>query len=62
MRGVQGENRETAVAERRLGVETVELDVRDESVEAGVKNVFAEAGKIDVLVNNAGIGSAVVRT
>ena len=38
---------------------TVELDVSDDaSVEAGVKKVLAEAGKIDVLVNNAGIGSA----
>jgi NAD(P)-dependent dehydrogenase (short-subunit alcohol dehydrogenase family) len=37
----------------------VELDVSDDaSVEAGVKNVLAEAGTIDVLVNNAGIGSA----
>src|SRR5206468_10497107 len=37
----------------------VELDVRDDaSVEAGVKNVLAEAGTIDVLVNNAGIASA----
>ena len=38
---------------------TVELDVNDDvSVEAGVKNVLVEAGKIDVLVNNAGIMSA----
>jgi NAD(P)-dependent dehydrogenase (short-subunit alcohol dehydrogenase family) len=37
----------------------VELDVSDDaSVEAGVKNVLAQAGKIDVLVNNAGIASA----
>src|SRR5262249_19216220 len=59
MRGVQGKNRETAEALRKLGTKTVEVDVRDDaSVEAGVKNVLAEAGKIDVLVNNAGIGSA----
>jgi short-subunit dehydrogenase len=38
---------------------TVELDVSDDaSVEAGVKEVLVEAGKFDVLVNNAGIGSA----
>jgi NADP-dependent 3-hydroxy acid dehydrogenase YdfG len=37
----------------------VELDVSDDaSVEAGVKKVLVEAGKIDVLVNNAGIMSA----
>jgi NAD(P)-dependent dehydrogenase (short-subunit alcohol dehydrogenase family) len=59
MRGVQGKNREAAEALRSLGLETVELDVSDDaSVEAGVKNVLAQAGKIDVLVNNAGIASA----
>jgi NAD(P)-dependent dehydrogenase (short-subunit alcohol dehydrogenase family) len=59
MRGVQGKNRDAAVALRKLGVKTVELDVSDDaSVKAGVKNVLAEAGKIDVLVNNAGIASA----
>jgi NADP-dependent 3-hydroxy acid dehydrogenase YdfG len=59
MRGAQGKNREAAEALRKLGINTVELDVRDDaSVEAGVKNVLAEAGNIDVLVNNAGIGSA----
>jgi NADP-dependent 3-hydroxy acid dehydrogenase YdfG len=59
MRGVQGKNREAAEALRKLGIKTVELDVSDDaSVEAGVKNVLVEAGKIDVLVNNAGIMSA----
>src|SRR2546430_7598291 len=59
MRGMQGKNREAAEALRKLGIKTVELDVRDDaSVEAGVKNVLAEAGEIDVLVNNAGIASA----
>jgi NAD(P)-dependent dehydrogenase (short-subunit alcohol dehydrogenase family) len=59
MRGVQGKNREAAEALRKLGIKTVELDVSDDaSVEAGVENVLAEAGKIEVLVNNAGIASA----
>ena len=59
MRAAQGKNREAAEALRTLGIKTVELDVSDDaSVEAGVKNVLAEAGTIDVLVNNAGIGSA----
>jgi NADP-dependent 3-hydroxy acid dehydrogenase YdfG len=59
MRGVQGKNREAAEALRKLGIKTVELDVTDEaSVEAAVENVLAESGKIDVLVNNAGIASA----
>src|SRR3989442_12698070 len=61
MRGVEGKNREAAEALRKLGIKTVELDVSDDaSVEAGVKNVLAEAAKIDVLVNNAGIASASV--
>jgi NADP-dependent 3-hydroxy acid dehydrogenase YdfG len=59
LREAQGKNRATAEALRELGIKTVELDVRDDaSVEAGVKNVLAEAGEIDVLVNNAGIASA----
>src|ERR1700745_2598584 len=59
MRGTQGKNREAAEALRKLGIMTVELDVSDDaSVEAGVKKVLVEAGKIDVLVNNAGIMSA----
>src|SRR5713101_7068781 len=59
MRGTQGKNREAAESVRKLGIMTVELDVSDDaSVEAGVKKVLVEAGKIDVLVNNAGIGSA----
>jgi NADP-dependent 3-hydroxy acid dehydrogenase YdfG len=59
MRGTQGKNREAAEALRKLGIMTVELDVsNDASVEAGVKKVLLEAGKIDVLVNNAGVMSA----
>ncbi len=59
MRGAQGKNLKAAEALRKLGIEIVELDVSDDaSVEAGVKTVLAEAGKIDVLVNNAGIASA----
>src|SRR5258705_6557664 len=59
MRGAQGKNREAAEALRKLGINTVELDVSDDtSVEAGVTKVLAEAGKIDVLGNNARILSA----
>jgi len=59
MRGTQDKNREAAEALRKLDIKTVELDVsNDASVEEGVKAVLAEAGEIDVLINNAGIGSA----
>jgi NADP-dependent 3-hydroxy acid dehydrogenase YdfG len=59
MRGLHGKNREAADALRKLGIKTIELDVSDDtSVEAGVETVLTEAGKIDVLVNNAGIASA----
>ena len=59
MRGLEGKNREAAAALRKLGITTVELDVSDDaSVEAGVEKVLADAGKIDVLINNAGLGSA----
>jgi NADP-dependent 3-hydroxy acid dehydrogenase YdfG len=59
MRGAQGKNREAAEALRKIGIKTVELDVTDDaSVQTGVKKVLAEAGKIDVLVNNAGVMSA----
>src|SRR6476660_2084604 len=59
LRDAQGKNRAAAEALRELGIKTVELDVRnDASVDAGVKNVLAEAGNIYVLVNNAGIMSA----
>ncbi|HEX8868424.1 MAG TPA: oxidoreductase [Lentzea sp.] len=40
------------------GVRVLEMDVtRDESMIEGVKKIIAEAGRIDVLVNNAGYGS-----
>ena len=59
LRDAQGKNRAAAEALRELGIKTVELDVCDDaSVEAGVKDVLAEGGEIDVLVNNAGIASA----
>lgn len=43
---------------RERGVKTFAMDVTDdESTALGVKQILAEAGRIDVLVNNAGYGS-----
>lgn len=59
MRDIAGRNRAHAEALRAGGIAVVELDVTDDaSVEAAVAAVLAEAGRIDVLVNNAGIASA----
>jgi NAD(P)-dependent dehydrogenase (short-subunit alcohol dehydrogenase family) len=58
MRDPKGKNREQADALRKQGVQVVELDVtNDASVEQGVQEVLKRAGRIDVLVNNAGIAS-----
>jgi NADP-dependent 3-hydroxy acid dehydrogenase YdfG len=41
------------------GVHVIELDVTDDaSVERGVASVLENTGRLDVLINNAGIGSA----
>ncbi len=59
MRDVAGRNRAHAEALRGQGLHVVELDVTDDaSVEAAVAQVLAQAGRVDVLVNNAGIASA----
>src|SRR5215510_8718052 len=51
---VFGTSRNPASAEATPGVEMVPLDVRsDDSVAACVKAVANEAGRIDILVNNA---------
>ncbi|MBI3452564.1 MAG: SDR family oxidoreductase [Rhodospirillales bacterium] len=59
MRDPQRKNREHAEALRKQGIEVVDLDVSsDASVDRAVKEVLARAGRIDVLINNAGIASA----
>lgn len=58
MRDIDGRNRPHAEALRAKGIQVVELDVTDDtSVERGVATVLARAKRLDVLINNAGIGS-----
>lgn len=64
MRGVNGKNAEKAKAiqdvaqENSWQLHVLNLDVTDEpSVEKAVEDALAKAGKLDVLVNNAGIGN-----
>jgi NAD(P)-dependent dehydrogenase (short-subunit alcohol dehydrogenase family) len=59
MRDVAGRNAAAAAALQAEGIAVVELDVTDDaSVNAAVARVLAEARRIDVLVNNAGMASA----
>lgn len=59
MRDIAGRNRPHAEALRAHGLNVVELDVTDDtSVESAVSAVLAQTGRIDVLVNNAGIFAA----
>jgi NAD(P)-dependent dehydrogenase (short-subunit alcohol dehydrogenase family) len=46
-----------AAEERGVGVELVELDIADDgSVREGFAEIFERAGRVDHLVNNAGVG------
>jgi NAD(P)-dependent dehydrogenase (short-subunit alcohol dehydrogenase family) len=59
MRDPQARNRDHAETLRKQGIEVVELDVSsDASVDRAVKEVLARTGRIEGLVNNAGIASA----
>lgn len=56
---VVGTSRNTAGLDHSQGVSFIDLDVtRDESVAAAVEAVIKQFGRIDVLVNNAGMGLA----
>ena len=56
---VYGTSRRAAAGEKRDGVVFLPLDVTDDqSVAGAVREVLDRSGRIDVLVNNAGVGSA----
>jgi NAD(P)-dependent dehydrogenase (short-subunit alcohol dehydrogenase family) len=57
---VYGTSRKVAAGETRGGVVFLPLDVTDDvSVAGAVREVLERSGRIDVLVNNAGVGSSV---
>src|SRR3954447_17408355 len=56
---VYGTSRRAAAGEEREGVRFLPLDVTDDdSVATAVREVLGRSGRIDVLVNNAGLGVA----
>jgi NADP-dependent 3-hydroxy acid dehydrogenase YdfG len=59
MRDIAGRNQARAQSLGDAGIAVVELDVTDDaSVERAVAEVLTQAGRIDVLVNNAGLATA----
>ncbi|MGB0694082.1 MAG: SDR family oxidoreductase [Rhodospirillaceae bacterium] len=58
VRDPEGRNQQAAKELRDLGVITIDLDITDQdSVTQGVAAAEAALGKIDVLINNAGVGA-----
>lgn len=58
MRDVQGKNQAVAQELKAAGATIVELDVtNDNSVAQGVAKAIDELGGLDVLINNAGVGT-----
>ncbi len=58
MRDIAGRNASSAEALQALGAQIVEIDVTDDaSVDEGVAAARAKLGRIDVLINNAGVGA-----
>jgi len=58
MRGVEGKNKAIATELKNAGAKIFEIDVTNsESVNKGVAQAMQELGGLDVLINNAGVGS-----
>jgi NAD(P)-dependent dehydrogenase (short-subunit alcohol dehydrogenase family) len=58
MRDINGKNKNVAAELRNAGAKIIELDVTNESsVDSGVKEAIAEMAGLDVLLNNAGVGT-----
>ena len=59
MRDIAGKNRESAEAFKAKKIEVVELDVTStKSVDAATSEIVSRAGRIDVVINNAGLATA----
>jgi NAD(P)-dependent dehydrogenase (short-subunit alcohol dehydrogenase family) len=59
MRDPGNRNRAHAEALKAKGIDVVELDVTDDaSVERGIASILKQAQRLDVVVNNAGVGAA----
>jgi NADP-dependent 3-hydroxy acid dehydrogenase YdfG len=58
MRDVNGKNKNIATEFKKLGAKIIDIDVtNDKSVSKGVQKAIKELGGLDVLMNNAGVGS-----
>ncbi|MEM6759482.1 MAG: SDR family oxidoreductase [Pseudomonadota bacterium] len=58
MRDIAGRNAQAAADFKAMGVDVVEIDVTDDaSVAAGVARAARTLGRIDALINNAGVGA-----
>ena len=57
MRNMETKNKASATELKKLGAMTVEMDVTsDSSVDSAVESILRDAGGIDIVVNNAGLG------
>lgn len=58
MRDIAGRNSAARTELQAAGLEVVELDVADDgSVDRAIRDILEKAGRIDVVINNAGFGN-----